>query len=87
MPRQTLYPEIEPHRQGTLTVDGGHRLYWEVSGNPEGAPVLFLHGGPGAGATAAHRRFFDPAHYRIVIFDQRGAGRSTPLGETRANTT
>ena len=87
MTRHTLYPEIEPHRQGTLTVDGGHRLYWEVSGNPEGAPVLFLHGGPGAGATPAHRRFFDPAHYRIVIFDQRGAGRSTPLGETRANTT
>src|SRR6476646_6602852 len=62
-------------------------MYWEQSGNPEGAPVLFLHGGPGAGASPAHRRFFDPAHYRIVIFDQRGAGRSTPLGEVRDNTT
>jgi proline iminopeptidase len=62
-------------------------MYWEQSGNPEGAPVVFLHGGPGAGAAPAHRRFFDPAHYRIVVFDQRGAGRSRPLGELRENTT
>ncbi len=87
IPRAELYPEIEPYSAGMLKLDGLHAMYWEQSGNPEGAPVLFLHGGPGAGASAAHRRFFDPAHYRIVIFDQRGAGRSTPLGELRENTT
>ena len=86
-PRAELYPEIEPYSAGILKLDGRHTMYWEQSGNPEGAPVLFLHGGPGAGASPAHRRFFDPAHYRIVIFDQRGAGRSTPLGEVRDNTT
>lgn len=85
--RAELYPEIEPYSAGMLDLDGGHRMYWEQSGNPQGAPVLFLHGGPGAGAAPAHRRFFDPRHYRIVIFDQRGAGRSTPLGEIRNNTT
>jgi proline iminopeptidase len=62
-------------------------MYWEQSGNPNGIPVVFLHGGPGAGTIPAHRRFFDPATYRIVLFDQRGAGRSTPLGELRNNTT
>jgi proline iminopeptidase len=86
-PRTELYPEIEPYSAGTLKLDSVHAMYWEQSGNPEGAPVLFLHGGPGAGASPAHRRFFDPVHYRIVIFDQRGAGRSTPLGELRDNTT
>src|SRR5688572_5432021 len=86
-PRAELYPEIEPYSAGALKLDGVHAMYWEQSGNPEGAPVLFLHGGPGAGSAPAHRRFFDPAHYRIVIFDQRGAGRSRPLGEIRANTT
>lgn len=85
--RAELYPEIEPYSTGMLDLDGVHRMYWEQSGNPQGAPVLFLHGGPGAGAAPAHRRFFDPRHYRIVIFDQRGAGRSTPLGELRDNTT
>jgi proline iminopeptidase len=70
-----------------LPLDGAHQMYWEISGNPRGMPILFLHGGPGAGASAAHRRFFDPAHYHIVIFDQRGAGRSTPLGEIAHNTT
>jgi proline iminopeptidase len=85
--RAELYPEIEPYSAGMLDLDGVHRMYWEQSGNPQGAPVLFLHGGPGAGAAPAHRRFFDPRHYRIVIFDQRGAGRSTPLGELRNNTT
>jgi proline iminopeptidase len=85
--RTELYPEIEPHRVGMLALDATHILYWEESGNPAGVPVLFLHGGPGAGSSPAHRRFFDPAHYRIVIFDQRGAGRSTPLGELRENTT
>ena len=70
-----------------LQVDAVHTLYWEQSGNPRGVPVVFLHGGPGAGASPTHRRFFDPSHYRIIILDQRGAGRSTPLGEVRDNTT
>ena len=83
----TVFPEIEPYRSGTLAVDELHTLYWEECGNPEGQPVLFLHGGPGAGTSPSHRRFFDPAHYRIVLFDQRGAGKSTPLGEYRNNTT
>ncbi len=85
--KTTLYPEIQPHRQGMLTLDSIHTMYWEESGNPEGIPIVFLHGGPGAGSTPSHRRFFDPSSYRIVIYDQRGAGRSTPLGETRDNTT
>jgi proline iminopeptidase len=70
-----------------LPLDATHVMYWEQSGNPRGVPVLFLHGGPGAGASPTHRRFFDPAFYRIVVFDQRGSGRSTPLGELTANTT
>jgi proline iminopeptidase len=85
MSGRDLFPPIEPYRTGLLRPDGLHTLYWEQSGNPRGTPILFLHGGPGAGATALHRRFFDPAHWRIVIFDQRGAGRSTPLGETQDN--
>jgi proline iminopeptidase len=87
MSHTELYPEIEPYQQGMLPVDARHTLYWEQSGNPKGLPVLFLHGGPGAGSAPNHRRFFDPAHYRIIIYDQRGAGRSTPLGEIRDNTT
>ena len=87
MSRRDLFPETEPYLRGRLKVDPPHELYWEQSGNPEGAPVLFLHGGPGAGATPTNRRFFDPDHYRIVIFDQRGAGRSTPAGELSGNTT
>ncbi len=86
-PRADLYPDIEPLAVGRLPLDARHTMYWEVSGNPEGLPVVFLHGGPGAGASAAHRRLFDPERYRIVIFDQRGAGRSTPLGELTDNTT
>lgn len=85
--RTDLFPSLSPHRTGMLPVDDLHTLYWEESGNPDGAPVVFLHGGPGAGASPTHRRFFDPQHYRIIIFDQRGAGRSRPLGELRANTT
>ena len=81
------YPPIEPHRRGMLALDELHTLYWEESGNLQGVPVLFLHGGPGSGCSPQHRQFFDPAHYRIVLFDQRGAGKSTPLGETRNNTT
>jgi proline iminopeptidase len=82
-----LYPPLEPYRSGRLAVDDIHTLYWEECGNPHGVPVLFLHGGPGAGLSTTHRQFFDPAHYRIVLFDQRGAGQSTPLGEIRENTT
>ncbi len=82
-----LYPRLDPYGRGHLEVDGGHKIYWEQSGNPKGMPVVFLHGGPGAGANATHRRFFDPDHYRIILFDQRGAGRSEPFGEIRNNTT
>ena len=87
MIRQDLFPPIEPYATGMLKLDALHTIYWEQSGNPHGTPVAFLHGGPGAGATPTHRRFFDPQHYRIVIFDQRGAGRSTPLGAVVDNTT
>ncbi len=83
--RRDLFPPIEPYRTGRLRLDSRHTMYWEESGNPHGVPVLFLHGGPGAGATPVHRRFFDPAYWRIVIYDQRGGGRSTPLGETADN--
>lgn len=86
-PRRTLYPEIEPHDVGTLRVSEIHRVYYEVSGNPEGKPVVFLHGGPGGGCSPLHRRFFDPARYRIVLFDQRGCGRSTPHACLEENTT
>ncbi len=82
-----FYPEMETHRSGYFSLDERHKMYWEESGNPEGMPVVFLHGGPGAGATPQHRRFFDPEFYRIIIFDQRGAGRSKPLGEIIDNTT
>lgn len=81
------YPPVEPYASGHLEVDERHRIYWETAGNPQGVPVLFLHGGPGAGCIPAHRRFFDPAHFRIILFDQRGAGRSLPQAEIRANTT
>ena len=73
-----LYPEVEPFRTGRLEVGDGHSLYWEESGNPDGKPVVFVHGGPGGGSSPLHRRFFDPARYRIVLYDQRGCGRSTP---------
>ncbi len=85
--RTDFYPPIEPYSTGTLALDDTHTMYFEQSGNPNGVPVLFLHGGPGSGASPAHRQFFDPLFYRIVIFDQRGAGRSTPLGELKDNTT
>ena len=87
MSRANLYPAIEPNRTGMLDLDGGHIMYWEESGRPDGVPVLFLHGGPGAGSSSAHRRYFDPKHYRIVIFDQRGAGRSRPAAALEDNTT
>ncbi len=87
MARREFYPEIEPYETGYLPVGGVHQIYYEQCGNPNGSPVVFLHGGPGAGASPVHRRFFDPSHYRIVILDQRGAGRSKPLGEITDNTT
>ena len=82
-----LFPPIAPSRQGMLEVDALHTIYWEEVGNPNGVPVVFLHGGPGAGLSPQHRRFFDPEYYRVILFDQRGAGKSTPLGEWRNNTT
>ncbi|MEM6490972.1 MAG: prolyl aminopeptidase [Pseudomonadota bacterium] len=82
-----LYPPREAYASGMLDVGDGHRLAWEESGDPQGAPALFLHGGPGAGFAPAHRRFFDPAFFRLIAFDQRGCGRSTPHAETHANTT
>jgi proline iminopeptidase len=82
-----LFPEIEPRASGMLRLDALHSMYWEECGRSGGIPVVFLHGGPGAGSTPKHRRFFDPDAYRIIVYDQRGAGRSTPLGELRDNTT
>lgn len=82
-----LFPATTPYSSGFLSVDKTHNIYWEQSGNPQGVPVVLLHGGPGAGATPTHRRFFDPDHYRIIIFDQRGCGRSHPLGSLENNTT
>jgi proline iminopeptidase len=87
MPRGDLFPEIGPYETGYLPLGDEHVMYWEQVGNPRGKPVLFLHGGPGAGAGAVHRRFFDPNIWRVIIFDQRGAGRSKPLGGLTANTT
>ena len=83
----TLYPDIESYTNGFIDLDGHHQMYWEISGNPEGLPVVFLHGGPGAGASPLHRRFFDPNYYKIIIFDQRGSGRSIPFADITANTT
>ncbi|MEW5833662.1 MAG: prolyl aminopeptidase [Pseudomonadota bacterium] len=85
--RRSLYPEIEPFDSGFLKVSDLHTLYYEQSGNPDGKPVVFLHGGPGGGVNPKCRRFFDPARYRIVLFDQRGCGRSTPHAELTDNTT
>ena len=75
---RTLYPPIEPYEHGMLPVGDGHEIYWEVCGNPAGKPAVFLHGGPGGGLSEDYRRYFDPARYRIVLFEQRGCGRSTP---------
>jgi proline iminopeptidase len=84
---RSLYPAVEPFEQLRLPVPGGHQLYVEQSGNPEGVPVLFVHGGPGGGSDPMHRRYFDPSHYRIILYDQRGAGRSTPHASLENNTT
>jgi proline iminopeptidase len=85
--RRTLYPEIEPYETGMLDVGDGHRLCWELSGNPNGKPVIFLHGGPGGGSSPDHRRQFNPDKYKILVFDQRGCGRSTPYAALDHNTT
>jgi len=85
--RRTLYPQIEANRSSFLDVGGGHRIYYEESGNPDGKPVVFLHGGPGGGVSADMRRFFNPDVYRIVLFDQRGSGKSTPHACLENNTT
>jgi proline iminopeptidase len=85
--RRTLYPEIQPYQTGMLDVGDGHLLYWELSGNPEGKPVIFLHGGPGGGSSPEHRRQFNPDRYKILVFDQRGCGKSTPYASLEHNTT
>lgn len=85
--RRVLYPHIEPYAQGHLEVSDLHELYYEECGNPAGKPVVFLHGGPGGGGDTRPRRFFDPARYRIVLFDQRGCGRSRPNASLEENTT
>ncbi len=84
---RTFYPEIEPYDHGLLDVGDGHRVYWELCGNPQGKPVVFLHGGPGGGCSPAQRRLFDPKKYKILLFDQRGCGRSTPYASLENNTT
>ncbi len=85
--RLTLFPPIEPFETGFLKVSDLHEIYYEVSGNPNGKPAVVCHGGPGGGSTPSMRRYFDPKAYRIVVFDQRGCGRSTPRAELRENTT
>ena len=82
-----LYPQIEPFEQNHLKLGNLHEIYYEICGNPTGKPVVFLHGGPGSGCNPTQRRFFDPAHYRIILIDQRGCGRSRPLGAVEQNTT
>ncbi len=84
---RTLYPEIEPYRTGILRVSDLHEIYFEESGNPQGKPVVFVHGGPGGGTEPQQRRFFDPSAYHIVLFDQRGCGKSKPHACLTDNTT
>jgi proline iminopeptidase len=81
-----LFPEIKPYSSGFLTLGNGHEMYWEQSGNPDGVPILFIHGGPGGGTNPFQRRFFDPDHYRIILYDQRSAGKSSLLGSVEHNT-
>lgn len=85
--RRGLYAAFEPYETGQLDVGDGHSLYWELSGNPHGKPVVFLHGGPGGGSSPEHRRQFDPARYKILVFDQRGCGKSKPYASLENNTT
>ncbi|MBX3022994.1 MAG: prolyl aminopeptidase [Bdellovibrionales bacterium] len=83
----SAYPDIQPYRTGRLRVSDRHEIYFEEVGNPKGSPVLFVHGGPGGGVEPSHRRYFDPAHYRVILFDQRGCGQSTPYADLAENTT
>jgi proline iminopeptidase len=87
MQRRELYPHLEPYRTGRLAVSETHEIYFEESGNPKGKPAVFVHGGPGGGTEPRQRRFFDPKAYRIVLFDQRGCGKSTPYASLEENTT
>ena len=87
MSLRDYYPPIEPYETGMLPVGDGHSVYYERVGTPGGIPAVFLHGGPGGGCEPNHRRFFDPARYDVLLFDQRGAGRSTPFASLKANTT
>ena len=91
MAESAFYPDLEPYEHGLLDVGDGNSMYWECAGNPNGMPVVYVHGGPGSGCTPGARRFFDPEKYRIILFDQRGCGRSTPLlnerSQLRTNTT
>ena len=82
-----MYPEIKPYKTGFLKVSDLHNIYYEEAGNPDGKPVVFLHGGPGGGITDSMRRYFDPIKWRIILFDQRGCGKSTPFAELKENTT
>ncbi|WP_119299508.1 prolyl aminopeptidase [Dongia deserti] len=84
---RTFYPEIEPYNSGHLDTGDGHQIYWEMCGNPKGKPAVFLHGGPGSGCSPKHRRLFDPERYRVLLFDQRGCGRSKPHASLENNTT
>lgn len=86
-PKRALYPSIEPFKTGFLETGDGHRVYWELVGNPAGKPAVFLHGGPGAGCSPEHRRLFDPQKYCVLLFDQRGCGRSQPHASLENNTT
>lgn len=86
-PQPNLYPPLEPFRHGFLDTGDGHQIYWELCGNPAGKPAVFLHGGPGAGCSPEHRRLFDPSRYCVLLFDQRGCGRSTPAASLDNNTT
>jgi len=82
-----LYPDIEPYTSGRIALDAVHTMHWETCGNAAGVPLVFLHGGPGGGSLPHHRRFYDPSFFRIVLYDQRGCGRSTPVGSLADNTT
>ncbi|MGA8010650.1 MAG: prolyl aminopeptidase [Thiomonas sp.] len=87
MNQRTFYPPIEPFQTGMLDTGDGHAVYWELCGNPHGKPAVFLHGGPGSGCSPEHRRLFDPQRYCVLLFDQRGCGRSTPHASLENNTT
>ncbi len=84
---RTLYPDIEPYATGYMDTGAGHQIYWEMCSNPKGKPAIFLHGGPGSGCSPKHRRLFDPERYRVLLFDQRGCGRSKPHASLDNNTT